>query len=247
MGLLTRNRPAATVEDSEMSILEHLGALRRAMAVGAASWLLASIACWFISVPFLAFVVHRGGLHHALVYFSPAGGVMLRLQVSLFLGTLVASPIIIWQIWWFVAPGLHMHERRVAVPLIFATSIFFLFGVAVSFYSLPIFLDILQSFSGPPTVIEYFPNGSDLLSFLLWISIAFGLVFELPVVLYVLGMLRIISSGWLWRKRVWWIVGLLLLSNFMTPGVDPITPLIVAVPLLVFYFGSIVVLKFSGR
>jgi sec-independent protein translocase protein TatC len=198
-------------------------------------------------VPFLAFVVHRGGLHHALVYFSPAGGVMLRLQVSLFLGTLVASPIIIWQIWWFVAPGLHMHERRVAVPLIFATSIFFLFGVAVSFYSLPIFLDILQSFSGPPTVIEYFPNGSDLLSFLLWISIAFGLVFELPVVLYVLGMLRIISSGWLWRKRVWWIVGLLLLSNFMTPGVDPITPLIVAVPLLVFYFGSIVVLKFSGR
>jgi sec-independent protein translocase protein TatC len=230
-----------------MSILEHLGALRRAMAVGAASWLLASIACWFISVPFLAFVVHRGGLHHALVYFSPAGGVMLRLQVSLFLGTLVASPIIIWQIWWFVAPGLHMHERRVAVPLIFATSIFFLFGVAVSFYSLPIFLDILQSFSGPPTVIEYFPNGSDLLSFLLWISIAFGLVFELPVVLYVLGMLRIISSGWLWRKRVWWIVGLLLLSNFMTPGVDPITPLIVAVPLLVFYFGSIVVLKFSGR
>ncbi len=230
-----------------MSILEHLGALRRAMAVGAASWLLASIACWFISVPFLAFVVHRGGLHHALVYFSPAGGVMLRLQVSLFLGTLVASPIIIWQIWWFVAPGLHMHERRVAVPLIFATSIFFLFGVAVSFYSLPIFLDILQSFSGPPTVIEYFPNGSDLLSFLLWISIAFGLVFELPVVLYVLGMLRIISSGWLWRKRVWWIVGLLLLSNFMTPGVDPITPLIVAVPLLIFYFGSIVVLKFSGR
>ena len=222
-----------------MSILEHLGALRRAMAVGAASWLLASIACWFISVPFLGFVVHRGGLHHALVYFSPAGGVMLRLQVSLFLGTLVASPIIIWQIWWFVAPGLHMHERRVAVPLIFATSIFFLFGVAVSFYSLPIFLDILQLL-GPPTVIEYFPNGSDLLSFLLWISIAFGLVFELPVVLYVLGMLRIISSGWLWRKRVWWIVGLLLLSNFMTPGVDPITPLIVAVPLLIFYFGSIV-------
>lgn len=247
MGLLTRNRSTRAVEDSEMSIVEHLGALRRAMAVSAIGWLVASIGCWFLSVPFLAFVVRRGGLHQALVYFSPAGGVMLRLQVSLFLGTLVASPIIIWQIWWFVAPGLHMHERRIAVPLIFATSLFFLMGVSVSFYSLPIFLDILQSFSGPSTVIEYLPNGSDLLSFLLWISIAFGLVFELPVVLYVLGMLKIISSGWLWRKRVWWLVGLLLLANFMTPGVDPITPLIVAVPLVIFYFGAMLVLKISGR
>ncbi|MBO0709226.1 MAG: twin-arginine translocase subunit TatC [Candidatus Dormibacteraeota bacterium] len=247
MGLLTRNRPAPTVDDSQMSIVEHLSALRRAMAVSAVAWLVASIACWFVSIPFLQFVVHRGGLEHALVYFSPAGGVLLRLQVSLFLGTLVASPIIIWQGWWFVAPGLHMHERRVALPLIFATSIFFLMGVSVSFYSLPIFLTILQSFSGPSNVIQYLPNGSDLLSFLLWISIAFGIVFELPVVLYVLGLLGIISSGWLWRKRVWWIVGLLLASNFMTPGVDPITPLIVAVPLLCFYFGAMLVLKLSGK
>ena len=247
MGLLTRNRPAATVEDSQMSIVEHLGALRRAMGVSAGAWLVASIACWFVSVPFLQFVVQRGGFHQALVYFTPAGGVMLRLQVSLFLGTLLASPIIMWQIWWFVAPGLHLHERRIALPLIFATSIFFLMGVSVSFYSLPIFLDILQSFSGPSSVVHYLPNGTDLFTFLLWISIAFGIVFELPVVLYTLGMLKIISSGWLWRKRVWWIVGLLLLANFMTPGVDPITPLIVAVPLLIFYFGAMVVLKFSGR
>lgn len=247
MGLLTRNRPAPTVDDSQMSIVEHLAALRRALTISAIAWLVASIGCWFLSVPFLQFVVQRGELHHALVYFSPAGGVLLRLEVSLFLGTLLASPIIIWQAWWFVAPGLHLHERRIALPLIFATSIFFLMGVAVAFYSLPIFLAILQAFSGPKNIISYLPTGTDLLSFLLWISIAFGLVFELPVVLYTLGMLRIISSGWLWRKRVWWIVGLLLLANFMTPGVDPITPLIVAVPLLVFYFGAMIVLKFSGR
>ncbi|MGH7921844.1 MAG: twin-arginine translocase subunit TatC, partial [Candidatus Dormibacteraceae bacterium] len=94
---------------------------------------------------------------------------------------------------------------------------------------------------------QYLPNGSDFLSFLLAISIAFGIVFELPVVLWTLGMMRIISSRWLWQKRLWWIVGLGLVANVMTPGVDPITPLIVFVPLIVFYLGSIVVLKLSGR
>lgn len=247
MGLLTRNRPAPTVDDSQMSIVEHLAALRRAMGVSAIAWVVAAVACWWVTIPFLQFVVQRGGMHHALVYFGPAGGVLLRMEVSAFLGTLLASPVIIWQGWWFVAPGLHMHERRVALPLIFATTIFFLMGVALSFYSLPIFLDILQNFAGPSNIIQYLPNGSDLLTFLLWISIAFGLVFELPVVLYVLGLLGIISSGWLWRKRVWWIVGLLLLANFMTPGVDPITPLLVAIPLLIFYFGAMLVLKISGR
>lgn len=246
MAILTRTRPAHTVEDSQMSIVDHLNALRRALTVSAAIWLAAGIACWFISLAFLAWVEKRAGLPHQLVYFGPAGGVMLRLQVSVYLGTLVASPVIIWQGWWFVAPGLHMHEKRVALPLILATSLFFLLGVALSFYSLPIFLDILQSFSGNG-VLDYLPNGSDFLSFLLWVSMAFGLVFELPVVLWTLGMLRIISSGWLWRKRLWWIVGLLLAANFMTPGVDPITPLIIAVPLLAFYFGAMIVLKLSGR
>lgn len=246
MGILTRNRPAHTVEDSQMSIIDHLNALRRALAIAAGAWIVASIACWFVSLTFLAWVQHRAGLPHHLVYFGPAGGVMLRLQVSLYLGTLISSPIIVWQAWWFVAPGLHMHEKKVALPLMFATAIFFLGGVAVAFYSLPIFIEILDSFSGQG-VIQYIPNGSDFLSFLLAISIAFGLVFELPVVLWTLGMLGIINSKWLWQKRLWWIVGLGLLANIMTPGVDPITPLIVFVPLIIFYLGSIVVLKLSGK
>ena len=229
-----------------MSIVDHLNALRRALTISAAVWVVAGVACWFISLAFLAWVEHRAGLPHKLVYFGPAGGVMLRLQVSLYLGTLISSPIIVWQAWWFAAPGLHMHEKRIALPLIFATALFFLMGVAVAFYSLPIFINILDSFSGQG-VIQYLPNGSDFLSFLLAISIAFGVVFELPVVLWTLGMMRIISSKWLWQKRLWWIVGLGLVANLMTPGVDPITPLIVFVPLIIFYLGSILVLKMSGR
>jgi Sec-independent protein secretion pathway component TatC len=73
-------------------------------------------------------------------------------------------------------------------------------------------------------------------------------VFQLPVVLWILGMLRIISSRWLWQNRFYWVSGLGLLANFMTPGGDPlVTPLIVFVPLIAFYLGSIVVLRISGR
>jgi sec-independent protein translocase protein TatC len=72
-------------------------------------------------------------------------------------------------------------------------------------------------------------------------------VFELPVVLFVLGMLGIISSRWLYKNRPWWFIGLALVANFLTPGVDPLSPLIMFVPLYVFYEGSALVLKLSGR
>jgi sec-independent protein translocase protein TatC len=95
--------------------------------------------------------------------------------------------------------------------------------------------------------MQFLPNASDFLSFLLGLCIAFGLVFELPVVLWTLGMLGIISSGWLWSNRLYWVLGLGLLANIMTPGGDPLTPLVVFVPLIFFYGGSMLLLKISGR
>jgi sec-independent protein translocase protein TatC len=77
--------------------------------------------------------------------------------------------------------------------------------------------------------------------------IGFGLVFELPVVIVVLGLLRIINSKWLYKNRPWWFIALALVANFLTPGVDPLTPLIMFVPLYIFYEASALILKISGR
>jgi sec-independent protein translocase protein TatC len=77
--------------------------------------------------------------------------------------------------------------------------------------------------------------------------IGFGLVFELPVVIFLLGTLRIISSKWLYKNRPWWFIGLALIANFLTPGVDPLTPLIMFVPLYIFYEGSTLILKLTGK
>ena len=165
--------------------------------------------------------------------------------MALYLGLVLAAPVVIQQIWWLVSPGLHKHERRLTLPLIVATIFFFGLGVAAAVYALPLYIRVLNAFA--PAHVVYLPDISELIGFILTMVIGFGLVFELPVVLVVLGMLRIVSSRWLYKNRPWWFIGLALIANFLTPGVDPLTPLIMFVPLYVFYEGSALVLKLSGR
>jgi sec-independent protein translocase protein TatC len=229
-----------------MTVIEHLEDLRRALAIAAAAWVAGTVLCWFASVDILRFVVDRAGLP-TLVYLDPTGGFMVRLQVAIAAGTLVAAPVIFWQLWWFISPGLHRHERRVILPLIGATTVFFLLGVGLCFWTLPLIMHVLSGFA-PADVLQFLPSGDAFLGFLLGLCIAFGLVFQLPVVLWTMGMLGVISSGWLWHNRFYWVTGLGLLANFMTPGGDPlVTPLVVFLPLLSFYFGVTLLLRLSGR
>jgi sec-independent protein translocase protein TatC len=171
--------------------------------------------------------------------------VLNELTVALYLGFIVAAPVVIQQAWWFVSPGLHRHERRFMLPLILATIFFFALGVAVAVYALPLYIRVLNAFSPPH--VSYLADITELVGFILAMVVGFGLVFELPVVLFVLGMLRIISSRWLYKNRPWWFLALALLSNFLTPGTDPLTPLIMFIPLYLFYEGSALVLKLVGR
>jgi sec-independent protein translocase protein TatC len=237
-----RTRPP--VEEQRMSIIEHLEALRRMLIISLVAWALATVAAFFISGRVITLLVNQAGLTH-VVYLQPAGGVLNQLKVAMYIGIIISAPIVIQQVWWFVSPGLHPHERRFVLPLVIATVFFFALGVAVAVFALPLYLRILNSFS--PTNVTYLPDLGAFISFVLLMVIGFGLIFELPVVLFVLGMLRIISSRWLYKNRAWWFLGLGLLANFLTPGVDPITPLIMFIPLYVFYEGTSLLLKLLGR
>jgi sec-independent protein translocase protein TatC len=216
-----------------MSVIEHLEALRRMLIVILVAWAITTVAAFFVSGEVVSWLVSRAGLGHA-VYLGPGSFVLTRLQVALYIGLIAAAPIVIQQIWWFVSPGLHRHERRLTLPLIVASIVFFALGVAAAVYALPLYIRVLA-------------DVSELVGFILIMVIGFGIVFELPVVLIVLGALRIISSRWLYKNRVWWFLGLGLASNFLTPGVDPLTPLIVFIPLYFFFEASALILKISGR
>jgi len=227
-----------------MTIIEHLEALRRVLIVALAAWAVATVVAFFISGRVIGWLIDRAGIGHA-IHLQPAGGMLLELKVAIYIGVIIAAPVVIQQIWWFVSPGLHPHERRFILPLILATIFFFAIGVAVALFALPLYLHVLNSFSPPNT--SYLADISALVSFVLLMVIGFGCVFELPVVLFVLGMLRIISSKWLHKNRVFWFLGLGLLANFLTPGTDPVTPLIMFIPRYVFYEATALVLKLAGR
>jgi sec-independent protein translocase protein TatC len=233
--------------DSRMSVVEHLEDLRRALIITLAGWMVATVVAFIFYGPILRLLIVRAGLESqgGLHYLHPAGAFSLALTIALVVGLVGSAPITFSQIWWFVSPGLHDHEKRLALPLIFATSFFFLLGVAFALFSLPLFMKVLTGFAPPD--VHYFAVGDELIGFILLISIAFGLVFELPVVLYTLGMLRIISSRWLYRHRFYWLVGMGLASNFMTPGADPLTPLLVFIPLYIFWEATTLLLKLTGH
>ena len=227
-----------------MSVIEHLEALRRALIISIVAWALTTIAAFFISGRVISLLIERAGVGHG-IYLQPAGGLLIELKVALYIGLVVASPVVIQQIWWFVSPGLHRNERRVMLPLIVATIIFFAMGVAAAIFALPLYLHVLNALSPPNT--SYLADIGELIGFVLTMVFGFGLVFELPVVLFVLGLLGIVKSRWLYKNRPFWFLGLGLLANFLTPGVDPLTPLIMFIPLYVFYEGTALVLKLSGR
>jgi sec-independent protein translocase protein TatC len=249
MALLDRvlqRGPRATVpvEDERMSVTAHLEDLRRALIVSLIAWGIATIAAIFISGHVITFLITRAGIGHA-IYLQPGGGVILQLKVALYIGIVLASPVIIQQVWWFVSPGLHPHERRFVLPLVLATIVFFAMGVAVAMFALPLYIKVLGSLA--PADVTYLPDITELVTFVLIMVIGFGIVFELPVVLFVLGMMRIVSSRWLYRRRPYWFLALGILANFLTPGVDPLTPMIMFVPLYIFFEGTALLLKLLGR
>jgi len=227
-----------------MSVIEHLEALRRALMIAMGAWAVTTVIAFFISGQVIGFLVKRAGIGHA-VYFGPAGGILTELQVAIYIGFVLAAPVVIQQTWWFVSPWLHRHERRFILPVLVATIFFFALGVAAAIFAMPLYISVLSKLA-PPNV-TYLADISQLIGFVLVMVIGFGLVFELPVVLFVLGMMRIITSKWLHKNRPFWFLGLGILANFLTPGVDPLTPLIMFVPLYVFYEGTALLLKIIGR
>ncbi len=227
-----------------MSIIEHLEALRRALIISMIAWGATTIASIFIARYVITFLVVRAGIGHA-IYLQPGGGVLLQLKVAMYIGVVLASPVIIQQAWWFISPGLHPHERRFVLPLVTATIVFFAIGVAVAMFALPLYIRILNSLT--PADVTYLPDISELFSFVLIMVLGFGLVFELPVILFVLGMARIVNSRWLYKRRPYWFLALGILANFLTPGVDPLTPMILFVPLYLFFEGTALLLKLLGR
>jgi sec-independent protein translocase protein TatC len=232
-----------------MTLTEHLGELRRRLVLSVLALSAAAVIAFFLYQPMLHILQHpycqvtHGSCQ--LYVTSPLDGLSLRIKMAGFGGLVLASPIILWQVWRFITPGLNPREKRYAIPFVATSIVLFLLGCALAYYSLPHALGFLEHIGGPSLKQIYNPN--QYLSLVLLMMALFGATFEFPVILVALELAGVLSPK---RLLSWWryaVIAIVAVAAVFTPSADPFSMMVMAVPLIVFYFLAILVGKLLGR
>jgi sec-independent protein translocase protein TatC len=168
------------------------------------------------------------------------------MNLSLILGTIVASPVILWQLWGFLSPALYRHEKKVVIPVLIAAALLFFAGTMLSwFVILPLTLKVffaIQASSLQPMI-----TFRDYFGFAISMSVALGAAFELPIAVLGLSALGIVTPQMLHRFRRYAVVGVIVASAFITPGQDPFSLLVMSGPLYLLYELSVVASSLMDR
>jgi sec-independent protein translocase protein TatC len=238
--------PRRSVDD-KMPFMEHLGELRTRIMRSLYS-LIVGLA---IALPFseritdwLARPVTKLG--YKLVFTAPAEAFWVQMKVALIVGLFISAPGILWQVWAFVAPGLHEHEKKYAAPFVIIGTVMFLAGGAFSLfvvtpYAIAFLLSYARDTLQPMITLE---NHID---FLLKFTLAFGAVFELPLVITLLARMGVVTSKQLARNRKYAILGAFIAGAVLTPTPDAFNQTLMAGPLILLYEVGIVCARIFGR
>lgn len=228
--------------DVELPFLEHLEELRWRLIKSIAAVVIFAVPCgiYWQQIFDLAMVypLRFAEPKPHLIVTSPVEAVLLSIKIAVAGGIIAATPVIFYQIWRFVAPGLYRHEKALVLPTVFFSTIFFLGGIAFCYVALPHLLRFLAGFSEGRMDPYYTMN--QYMAFLIKLSLAFGLVFELPVVSFVLTRLGLITPRFLLTNAKYAIVAVFITAAVLTPP-DVLSQLLLAVPLLLLYGVSILV------
>jgi sec-independent protein translocase protein TatC len=167
------------------------------------------------------------------------------MKTAVVVGLFVGGPVIFYQLWRFITPGLTRRERRLSLPFVLLSQLMFAVGLAFAYLVIPQGLRILLNMAGPR--VETMLSADEYLSFFLTTSVAFGLVFELPLVLIFLAMVGVVTAGGLRRARPYAVVAILIAAAIITPTTDAVTLLLMAGPMWLFYELSILAAWFIER
>ncbi len=241
----------ATIGDQHrMTVIDHLGELRRRVVVSIAAIVVGMIVA-FIEKEWVFGIIKRPllnmeGVNTDLVTFSPTEPFMTVLKVSIYAGMLLALPIVLWQIWAFIMPALYERERKSVVPYVFFTTALFVGGVAFAYYAvLPVGLSFLIGYGGDIFLQQL--RASEYIGFVSMFLLAFGAVFEMPAVMLLLTSAEIIDHHTLRRVRKYAIVAIAVAAMVLTPSQDPVSMLLMMGPLAALYEIGILMSRVSGR
>jgi sec-independent protein translocase protein TatC len=236
-------------DPSRMTLVEHLTELRNrvfkavlAIAVGALVGFLLYPQIFDILIePYCAIdnVPRLDSGECALVMRDPLGGFKLRFMLAGYTGLFLASPVVLWQLWRFITPGLYENEKKYAVPFVLSAVVLFLTGAALAFWTIPKAFEFLFSIGGDQLTPFLEPNAY--LSFITFMMVAFGVGFLFPILLVFLQLAGALTSRRLRSWRRYAIVIIVVLVAVITPSGDPVSLLALSVPMYVFYEASIII------
>lgn len=238
--------PKDDINDKEMPLLEHLSELRRRLIWSAGTFFVAFIVCYhfapriydFLAAP-LAHALEARGEKPQLIYTALYEAFFTYVKVSVFAAAFVSFPVVATQLWLFVAPGLYKREKHAMLPFLIVTPVLFFMGGALAYYVFfPVawrfFLSFQDTGAGSDVQIALMAKVSDYLNVVMKLIFAFGLSFELPVLLTLLGRVGIVSSASLKKYRRYAYVGCFILAAIMAPPDVPSQCLMAGLLLLLF-------------
>ena len=237
------------MSDDRMPLTTHLEELRRKLIIAGISWLVAFLVCYGFSEQLFA-LISKPVLQAlpegvTLVFIQLTEPFFTHLKIGALAGLLVSMPVIFWQIWSFIAPGLYQNEKRFVIPFVMASCLCFAVGAFFGFsFVFPMAFKVLIEFgsgSGVPTL-----SMGDYLSLSSKLLLAFGLVFELPVVIFFLARMGIVDHKMLARNRKFALLAAFVIGAVLTPP-DVFSQTALALPFIVLYEIGIIVARLFGK
>ena len=220
----------------EMGFLDHLVELRSAIIWILAAWLGSSIVLWFFSGHLLDFLLSTIPVE-SLYFNAPIEAFMVRLKLSFITGALLAFPFALFRIWAFISPGLFKREKRFVIPMIVPSAVLFYSGALFAYWvMIPIVLGFLLRFG--TEMLEPLISVTKYFEFVARMCFAFGIVFQLPLVIIFLTWIGVVSPRTLLRQWRWAIVIIFITGAVLTPP-DPASQLLMAIPLVFLFLGSV--------
>ena len=228
-----------------MTLTGHLVELRNRLVISALSLLPGTIVGYIFSDRLIEILKAPLPTNEPLQTLSLTGPFMIHLQVALVVGVIVAMPVVLYQFWRFISPGLTPQERATARPWVPLALLFFALGVGVVYFILPYASGFLYGFQSKD--IHLLLTADNYFGFVTILFLAFGVVMEFPIVLVLLSKVGIVTSRRLRSSRRMAVLGIVIFSALITPGADLVSPIVMAVVMYCLYEISIVMIRLGGR
>jgi sec-independent protein translocase protein TatC len=233
-------------DDARMSLMEHLTELRDRIIKIVLAVVIGMVIAFVLYDPIFDFLLepYRVSCENSisdcnLLANDPLEGFGVRMKLALYGGIFIGMPVILWQLWRFITPGLYSHEKRYAIPFMVSALTLFLLGAGIAYYTLPQALTFLQNIGGDNIANAYSPN--KYFTLITYMMLAFGVGFEFPIVLVFAQMIGVLTPAALRKVRRYAIVGICVLVAVITPSGDPFSMLALSVPMCIFYEVSIII------